>query len=71
MLIQGTHDEIVYFNMMCQRLPNCKGCPLAKWCSRREPNKDTISSLVIKDTGKKCGPGYHTILIRKENNEKP
>lgn len=71
MLLQGTHDEITYFNLMCQKLNDCSGCPLKKWCRRRLPEKDgdTVSHLVIKDTGKKCGSGYKTVLIGGNDNQ--
>lgn len=77
MLLQGTHDEIAYFNIMCQKLPDCTGCPLNKWCQRRiyrhgnPSNEDTVSELIVKVKGKKYGPGYHTMLIRKDDNEEP
>lgn len=70
MLLQGTHDEISYFNIMCQKLRDCSGCPLRKWCDRKKNTEpETVSNLVIRDTGKKCGPGYHTVLIGKVDYE--
>lgn len=68
MILEGTHDEINYFMLQCQKRKTCKNCVLDMWCN----NPNTVNSnLVIKRTNskyQKIRHGIYAALITKDGD---
>lgn len=70
MRIQGTHDEVLYFNMQCMKMKDCSGCPLLPWCTRRGNKGNVSSGFAIIETQSKYSMEQRTVFIGKEDNGK-
>lgn len=71
MIIEGTKDEISYLLLQCQKRRTCDDCILSTWCNAKD-NKSLIlvSKILLKESNKKYGPGYQTVFIGDNKNEK-